>query len=82
MIPLFTVVGGFGALNETSPVGFPPVDVTVAERVTVWPCVIVTAVVAPLIFVVVVVVLKAPMAAAHAVARFVALIEPRPVAMS
>ena len=78
-IPPFTVVG---ASNETSPVGVPDVEVTVATAATDVPCVIVTVEVPPLIVRAVPVVWKLPTARGHCVFRLVTFTEPNPVAKS
>ncbi len=78
-MPPFTTVG---AIKETSPAGMtvPEEGVTVKFAVTCVPWVMLHA---PQLRVrPVVVVLSVPMAVVHAVARFVTLTEPRPVAMS
>ena len=71
-----------GTGNETSPVGVPEPDVTVADRVTDVPCGIGAGVVLPLTFVLVDVGLNAPTAVPQALARFATFTLPSPVAMS
>ena len=78
-IPPFTVVG---AGKETSPVGVPEPEVTVADSVTDAPCVIGAGVVLPLTVVLVVVALKVPTAAPQPSCRFEIFTVPRPVAKS